>query len=162
MLDYRQMVPQRKCFDFWPHQRVYGRVITAGWAGVGYSGGRKRRWANQLILELESRNMTGSPSTLVYLGQISWPNSDRKTFKLKVAWDHPIGNGIFALMRPSHCWHWFLVSHHSLAFYFHRGRTMLFVGLGFSCGLAVLTSFWTVIPLTLTMIRPTPSTVRWV
>ena len=40
-----------------------------------------------------------SPSP-VYLCKILWPNSDQKTFKIKVAWDHPIGNGIFQLMRP--------------------------------------------------------------
>ena len=54
------------------------------------------------IIELVSRNLAGgqldrqidavlhvySPSTPVHSYQISWLNSDRKTFKVKVSWDH--------------------------------------------------------------------------
>ena len=36
------------CSHFWLHQRVYGRVITAGWTGV-WAEGKLRRWANYLI-----------------------------------------------------------------------------------------------------------------
>ena len=41
--------------DIW--QSDYHRV--GGWQVGGRTGGRKRRWANQLILELESRNLAG-------------------------------------------------------------------------------------------------------
>ena len=60
---------------------------------VGGAGGRKETAISEPTYRRARMTKFGrvySPSTLVYLCQISWPNSHRKTFKVKVAWDHPI------------------------------------------------------------------------
>jgi hypothetical protein len=63
-------------------------VITAGWASGCVAGNGDERTNLSASENHESRQVY-SPSNLVYLCQISWPNSDWKAFKVKVASYHP-------------------------------------------------------------------------
>ena len=69
---------------------------------------QKRRLANQLVPELESRKFAGiySPSTLIYFAKFHDQTCIARPSKLRSREIIPIANGIFALMRrPSNgCW----------------------------------------------------------
>ena len=73
-----------------------------GWAVAEGNGDERTTYPRARITKF---GRSYSPSTLVYLCQISWPNSHRKTFKVKVAWDHPSETAFSRWCgHPSYCW----------------------------------------------------------
>ena len=90
----------------WPHQRVYGRAITIGWAG-GWAGGRKETAMSEPTYPRARITKFGRHIIAHPLQFICAKFHDQirigKPSKSRSRETTPIRNSIFALMR-AYCW----------------------------------------------------------